>query len=247
MKSIGFGVHQPMTLTMLSGLAIIVAATLALGSMVQDQSGRSAAMVSKSFRAEMRASEVECELIPIVCNAAQDSAAPQPRLPGRLVISFGQIQDKSDPAREFANLLSELERVAGNCAIDAPVREVRIHVVNAKSESVTAIIKQACDLWDETESGLSRDEMQVEIQTWAASPTPAAWIDAIREASRLRDKALQELSAANIPQISIRSSAALWPHPSRVRPAMTIALRQTAAATRSVPTPSVATEQIPHY
>ena len=235
MKSIGFGIHQPTTLTMLSGLAIIGAATLALGSMVQDQSGQSAAMVSKSFRAELRASEVEFELIPIVCDAAQDSATTQPRLPGRLVMSFGQIQDKADPAREFANLLSELERVAGNCAIDAPVREVRIHVVNAQFESVTAIIKQACDLWDETESGLLRDEMQVEIQTWAASPTPTAWIDAIREASRLRDKTLQELSTANTPQISIRSSAALWPHAGRVRPAMTISMRQSIAATRSVP------------
>ncbi len=241
MKSIESGIRQPTTLTMLSGLAIIGGATLALGSMVLDQSGQSAAMVSKSFRAEMRASEVECELIPILGDAAQDSATTQPRLPGRLALSIAQLPDKTDPAREFANLLSELERVAGQCAIDAPIRGVRIHAANADLESVTAIINQACDLWDDAESGLSRDKMQVEIQTWAASPTPTAWIEAICEASRLRDKALQELSAANSPQISIRSSAALWPHASRVRPAMTIALRHTAAATRSVPT-----EQILH-
>ncbi len=225
MKSSGFGFLQPTALTMLSGLVILIAATLALGSMAQDQSGQSVAMVAKSFRAEMHARDVEFRLIPISGDAAQDSAVTQPRLSGRLVMSFGQVKDNVDPASEFANLLSELERVAGNCAIDAPVREVRINVLNADLESVTAIINQACDVLVETESVLLRNEMQVELQTWAASPTPTAWMDAILEANRLRDEVRQELSVNNAPKISLGSSAALWPHAGRVRPAITIVLR----------------------
>lgn len=225
MKSFRVSIPGPTTLTMLSGLAIIVAATLALGSMAQDQSGQSAAMVSKSFRAEMRAAEDEFTMIPIRSAAAQDSALTKPRLPGRIVISFGQVKDNLNPARDFANLLSELERVAGHCAIDAPVREVRINVVNADPESVTSIIKEACDLSDAADSVLVRNRMQAEIQTWAASPTPTAWIDAILEANRLHDETLLQLSTAGTPEISLRSSAGLWPHADRSHPALTIVLR----------------------
>lgn len=225
MKSLRVGILQPTALILLSGLAIIVAATLALGSMAQDQSGQSAAMVSKSFRAEMRASDNEFTLIPIGCDTAQDSALTEPRLPGRLPMSFGQVKDNIDPARDFANLLSELERVAGHCAIDAPIREVRINVADADHKSVTSIINQACNLSDVANSMLLRDRMQVEIQTWAASPTPTAWIAAIREANRLRDETRQKFSVANAPQFSIGASAALWPHADHVRPAMTIVLR----------------------
>ena len=225
MKSLRVDILQPTALTLLSGVAIIVAATLALGLMAQDQSGQSAAIVSKSFRAEMRASDNEFTLIPIVCDAAQDSAMTEPRLPGRLPSSFGQVKDNLDPARDFANLLSELERVAGHCAIVAPGREIRINVVDADHKSVASIINQACDLSDAANSMLVCDGMQVEIQTWAASPTPTAWIDAIREANRLRDETRQKLSTASTPQFSIGASAALWPHAHHVRPAMTIVLR----------------------
>jgi len=225
MSSFRVGILQPTSLTLLSGLAIIVAATLALGSMAQDQSGQSAATVSKSFRAEMRASDNEFTLIPIVCEAAQDSAMTEPRLPGRLPLSFGQVKDNIDPARDFANMLSELERIAGHCKVDAPVREVRIDVVDADLRSVTSIINQACDASDAADSMFLRDRMEAEIQTWAASPTPTAWIAAIREANRLRDETRREFSVADTPQFSIGASAALWPHADHVRPAMTIVLR----------------------
>ncbi|MEJ7590467.1 MAG: hypothetical protein WKF77_02890 [Planctomycetaceae bacterium] len=209
MKSSGFDILQPAALTMLSGLVILIAATLALGSMAQDQSGQSVAMVAKSFRAEMHARDDECRLIPIAGDVAQDSAMTQPGLPGHLEMSCGQVKDNADLAREFANLLSELDRVAGTCAIDAPVRELRINVATADLESVTAIINQSCNSLYETESVLLRDEMHVELQTWAASPTPTAWISAIREANCLRAEVRQELSVNNAPKISFGSSAAI--------------------------------------
>ena len=226
MKSPGSGIHKPTTLTMLSGLATIVAATLALGSMAQDRSGQSTAMVSKSFRTELGANDHEFELIPLVNDNSRDVDVAKPHLPGRLVMSFGQVKDNVDPAREFASLLPELERIAGRCTADAPVREVRIDVFYNDPESVTSLVEQACQqachTSEDRESLLLREGVHVEIQTWAASPTQAAWIDAVREASRLRDGLNAEFSQANSPQFLISSSAALWPYADRMRPAMTI-------------------------
>ena len=137
-------------------------------------------------------------------------------------MSFGQVKDNVDPAREFASLLPELERIAGRCTADAPVREVRVDVFYTDPESVTSLIKKAGDTLDEAEPLFLRGRMHLEIQTWAAAPTQAAWIDAVREASRLRDGLDAEFSQAKSPQFLISSSAALWPYADRTRPAMTI-------------------------
>lgn len=221
MTSFRFRFYHPTTLTLLSGLAIIVVATLALTSMAQDQSGHSVALVSKSLRDEMRIRDDGLTLIP--CATAQAAVVTEPRVLGPLVVSFGQVKNNPNPPRDFAHLWSELQRVAGQCAIDAPVREVRIDVMNADVESIVWIIQQADDLAN-TPQGLG-DTVQAEIQTWATSPTPTAWSAAISEANRLRDKVLQELSATNTSEISLGSSAALWPEAKRARPAMTIVLR----------------------
>ena len=132
MKSSGLNILQPAALTMLSGLAIIVAATLALGSVAQDQSGQSAAMVSRAFRMEMGSSEDEFRLIPIRSGASQDFEKPRHRMPGPPGNSFGQVKQTANPAQEFAVLLSELERVAGNCTVETQLRVIRFHVMHAR-------------------------------------------------------------------------------------------------------------------
>jgi len=222
MKPLDSAIHKPTTLTILSGLSTIVAATLALGSMSQDWSGQSAAMVSMSFRTELGANDHEFDLIPVVNDDSKDVAIAEPHLPGRLVMSFGQVKDNVDPAREFANLLPELERVAGRCTAEAQVLEVRVDVFDLVPKSVTSLFEQVCDVLDDREALFFRDRMCVEIQTWAASPTQAAWIVAVREASRLRDDMDAGFLKADSPQFSISSSAALWPYADRIRPAMTI-------------------------
>ena len=225
MNSSGPAILQPTALTMLSGLAIVVAATLALGSMAQDQSGQSAAMVSKSFRMEMSIRDDEFELIPVVIDLAENAATMESRLPDRRVRSFGQVQDNVDPAREFANLLSELERVAGEGSVEEPMREFRLNVFDTDCESVTSLVTQSCDILLEADSTLSQDRMQVEIQTYAASPTRVAWIDAARKASRWRDQMNTEILKTNAKPISIVSSATVWAHRDQVRPAWTLVLR----------------------
>lgn len=97
----------------------------------------------------------------------------EPRVLGPLEVSFGQVKNNPNPPQDFAHLWSELQRVAGQCAIDAPVREVRIDVMNADVESIVWIIQQAYGLAN-TPQGLG-DRVQAEIQTWATSPTPTAW------------------------------------------------------------------------
>ena len=122
-------------------------------------------------------------------------------------------------------MLSELERVAGHGTAETTMREVRINVVNAGAETVESIINQTCELLNQKDERFARNTLQVEIQTWAASPTPAAWLDAISHASHLRQEVRAQLTDAGPPPLSISSSAALWPNADRMRPAMTIVLR----------------------
>ncbi len=225
MNSSDPAILQPTALTMLSGLAIIVAATLALGSMSQDQSGQSAAMVSKSFRMEMSIRDDEFEMIPVVIDLAENAATMEPRLPDRRVRSFSQVQDNIDPAREFANLLSELERVAGEGTVEVPMREFRLNVFDTDCESAASLVTQSCDILSAVDATLSQDRMEAEILTYAASPTRTAWIDAVREASRWCDQMKTEILKTNAQPISIASSATVWAHRDQVRPAWTLVLR----------------------
>ena len=219
------GILQPTTLTMLCGLTILIAATLALGSMAQDQSGHSIAMVSRSFLAETGAHRNEFELIAVDQKDPLASAIVNSPLPGTLVLSFGELKNKVDPAREFASLLSELERIVEHYEVEAPVREVRINISDSDPQYVTSLIRTSSGILDDAGVLAPSDRMQLEIQTWAASPTPAGWIDAIREASRLHAEIHHRLSTTGSRQYTTTSSAALWPHSARVRPAMTIVLR----------------------
>jgi hypothetical protein len=131
----------------------------------------------------------------------------------------------ADPVQEFASMLSELERVAGKSSLDLAMREVRINVVEADSETLVSIIDQACELLNREDETLSRATLQVEIQTWAASPTPTAWLDAISHASHLRQEVHARLSYAAPSDMLMLSSAALGPYADRLRPALTIVLR----------------------
>jgi hypothetical protein len=225
MNAIRSGIFRPTTLTMLCGLTILIAATLALGSMAQDQSGQSIAMVSRSFRAETGAHGNEFELIAVDQKDPLDSEIVHSPLPGTLVLSFGELKNKANPASEFASLLSELERITEHYEVDAPVREVRINVSEAAVEYVISLIRKSSDILDDTGVLTSRDRMQLEIQLWAASPTQAGWMDAVREASRRHTEIDRRLSATGSRQYDTTSSAALWPHAARVRPTMTIVLR----------------------
>lgn len=236
---------RPTALTMLSGLAIIVAATLALGSMAQDQSGQSAAMVSESFRTEMSIRDDEFELIPVVIDLAENAATMESRLPDRRVRSFGQVQDNVDPAREFANLLSELERVAGEGSVEEPMREFRLNVFDTDCESVTSLVTRSCDILSAVDATLSQDRMEAEILTYAASPTRTAWIDAVREASRWCDQMNTEILKTNVQPISIASSATVWAHRDHVRPAWTLVLRFPRTKTTKQATVEVVNDVIP--
>lgn len=225
MNSSGFAILHPTTVTMLSGLGIIIVATLALNSMAQDQSGQSAAMVSKSFRMEMGAGSAAFPLIRTGRSAFRNPAVPQAILPLRPGTTPGQLKAFCDPVQEFALMLSELERIAGQSTPDTAMREVRINVINAGAENVASVIKRTCELLIQRKETFTRDSLQVEIQTWAATPTPAAWLDAITHASKLRQDVHAQLREADAPELLISSSAALWPYADRARPAMTIVLR----------------------
>ncbi|MCA9011444.1 MAG: hypothetical protein KDB01_16945, partial [Planctomycetaceae bacterium] len=67
--------------------------------------------------------------------------------------------------------------------------------------------------------------LNLEIQTWAASPTQKAWIDAVQDASRLQLEIDRGLSEAKLLHLRIKSSAALWPYSARARPALTIVVQ----------------------
>lgn len=225
MNAIRTGILQPTTLTMLCGLMIVIAATLALGAMAQDQSGQSIATVSRSFRTETGLHRNEFELIAVDQKDPQASAIVNTPLPGTLVLSFGALKNTADPSREFASLLSELERIIEHYEVEAPVREVRINISDSTPEYATSLIRKSSGILDDAGRLDPRDRMQLEIQVWAASPTQAGWIDAIRKASRLHAEIDHRLSTTGPRKYITTSSAALWPHSARVRPAMTIVLR----------------------
>jgi hypothetical protein len=225
MKVLGPGIFSPATITMLSGMLTLLAATLALGSLAQDQSGQSVAMLSQSFRWEIGADENGFELIAIDrIHLPNPEVAPSSG-PGALVLSFGESKVRFDPAKEFATLLSELERIAGNCVVATPAREVQINVADARPETVALLIENVSRTLQDVEALSNPLPMQIEIQTWAASPTETAWVNAIRDASQFRDDVDRRLSVAGSRQYRTTSSASLWPHAARARPAMTIVFR----------------------
>jgi len=225
MKTFDPGIFPPATITMLSGMMILVATTLAVGSLTQDQSGKSAAMLSQSFRAEIGAKEEEFELISIERNDSLSINNAPPLMPLTLNLSFGKRNDQCDPASEFTMLLSELNRFAGNCVAAPPVREVQINVFETNTETVTSAMERISKSLHDAELSSVQGGLQMEIQTWAASPTQTAWVNAVLDANRLREELDLHLSMSGTPQYKTTSSASLWPHPDRVRPALTIVLR----------------------
>ena len=225
MKASSHSLFQPTTLTMLSGFATIIATTLALGSMAQDQSGQAAAIVSNSFRTELGSRNEDVGVISVNDNMPQHQS-PEPRqLPSLINKTFAQVKMNVDPQQDFANLGSELERIVGEIKFDRPMREIRVDLKHDDTSRRSSQIHQICELLATAESELARGPMKIEIQTWAASPTSAAWVDATQEANRLRDQVLAERSTTDQPQCQISTSAGLWPHANQLRPHATVVLR----------------------
>ena len=225
MKASSHSLFQPTTLTMLSGFATIIATTIALGSMAQDQSGHAAASVSKAFRTELGSRNEDVGVISIYDNMSQHQS-PEPRqLPRLINKSFAQVKMNVDRQQEFANLQSELERIVGEIKIDRPMREVRVDLKHDDTSHCSSQIHQICEMLTTAESELASGSMKIEIQTWAASPTLKAWVNATQEANRLRDQVLAERSTTDQPQLQISTSAGLWPHANQLRPYATVVLR----------------------
>ncbi len=225
MKASSTSLFQPTTLTMLSGFATIIATTIALGSMAQDQSGQAVAIVSNSFRTELGSRNEDVRVISVNANLPQ-LQSPEPRqLPSLINKSFAQVKMNVDPQQDFANLRSELERIVGEIKFDRPMREIRVNIMHVDASRRSSQIHQICELLATAESELARVPMKIEIQTWAASPTPEAWVEATQEANRLRDQVLIQQSTADQPQCQISTSAGLWPHANQLRPHATVVLR----------------------
>ena len=225
MKASSYSLLQPTTLTMLSGFATIIATTIALGSMAQDQSGHAAALVSKSFRTELGSRNEDIGVISVMADSSHHQSSAQRQLPSLISKSFAHVKINVDPQQDFANLQSELERIVGEIKIDRPTQEIRVDIKHNDTSPGSSQIQQICDLLTTAESQLSQGTMKIEIQTWAASPTPAAWVDATREANRLRNQVLAERSTADQPPCQISTSAGLWPHANQLRPNATVVFR----------------------
>lgn len=224
MNPSGHALFQPTMLTRLSGLATIIVATMVLGSMAQDQSGQSAAMVSKSFRAELGVSDVFGPF-----SFASESSRPKPEavrhLPDILDLPFAAVKTNIDPAQDFANLQSELERAVGGCKAAPAMREIRIDILVNDATLLDSLMTRTSDLLADAELKFDRNTITIEIQAWAASPTLSAWMAATREALRLRKEMQSQLSATESRHLQFSSTAALWPHSDQRRPKATLVLR----------------------
>lgn len=216
---------QPTTMTVISGLTVMVAATWALGSMEPDPTGQSAAMISSSFRYETGISGNGFEPIAICQSPMSNPPLARSRLPQPLTETVADAKADIDPAKVFASLLSELERIAGNSLSEAPVYEVEFNITDRDPEYAVSIIRQIHGSLNDAGFLSSREKLPLEIQTWATSPTLAAWIEAVQDASRLQDEIDRGLSEARLLHFRTQSSAAIWPHTTRLRPALTIVVR----------------------
>ena len=216
---------QPTRMTVISGLTVMVAAAWALGSMELDQSGQSMAMVSGSFRTATGLHQDKFKSIAIRQTNLSSPAPARSRLQQPLDMTVGETKKEPDPAEVFANLLSELERIAGNSLSEAPVHEVEFNIIDRDPEYAVSVIRQIHGSLDDAGFLSSREKLPLEIQTWATSPTQAAWIEAVQEATLLQHEIDRGLSEAQLPHFRTESSAAIWPHTTRLRPALTIVVR----------------------
>jgi hypothetical protein len=225
MKISAHSLFHPTTLTMLSGFGIIIATTIALGSMAQDQSGHAAAIVSKAFRMQLGSNKADVGVIFVNDDISQHQQPAMRQLPSLISRPFAEVKMNVDPQQDFENLKSELERIVGEIKIIRPTQEIRVDLEQTDSSLGTSPIQQICELLANAESQLSPGAMKIEIQTWAASPTPEAWVAATHAANHLRDQVLAERSTENQPECQISTSAGLWPHASQLRPAVRVVFR----------------------
>lgn len=225
MKANHSAMIQPTTMTVISGLTIVVAATWALGSMEQDQSGQSIAVVSSSFRTESGIRRNGFEPIPVGQIDGWDTPPVRSRSSQSLAVTLGEAKEDVDPAQIFASLMSELERIAGNRRSETPVHAVELNIKDRDPEYAISVIRSIHGSLDHAGFLTTAEKLRLEIQTWAASPTQKAWIDAVQDASRLQHEIDRGLSDAKLLHITTKSSAALWPYPTQVRPALTIVVQ----------------------
>lgn len=210
---------------MFSGFAIIIATTIALGSMAQDQSGHAAAVVSRTFRTELGSRDADAQVIAIDDDMLRNLPPARRQLSSLMNKPFAQVKINVDPQQDFPNLQSELQRIVGEIQFDRPMHEICINLPPGKITADSSLIDQICELLAAAESELARGSIKIEIQTWATSPTPEAWVDATQVANRLREKVLAKQSLASQSRCQISTSAGLWPHTNELRPASTVVLR----------------------
>lgn len=182
-------------------------------------------MVSEAFRIESGMDRNNLELIDV----GRHDPVPEPPVRHRrlrpLIWSENEAPAEVPPAREFAGLLSELERIAGRSIPEGPVREIRIDLQNSDPEGAVSVVQEMCDLLNDAGMVSPRESLTVELQMWAASPVQPAWLDAAVEANRLQQHFDRICAATDRTRFKTASSAALWPHTDQTRPAMTIVLQ----------------------
>ncbi len=186
MKANHSAMMQPTTMTVISGLTIVIAATWALGSMELDQSGQSIAMVSRSFRTETGIRRNAFESIPVGQTILLNITPVRYRSSPSPAVTVGEAKEDVDPARIFASLISELERIAGNSLSEAPVHEMELNIIDRDPEYAVSLIRKIHGSLVDAGFLSTQEKLQLEIQTWAASPTRAGWGDAVQEAAHLQ-------------------------------------------------------------
>ena len=156
MKISSPSLFKPTTLTMFSGFAIIIATTIALGSMAQDQSGHAAAIVSKSFRTELGSRNEDVGVISVNDEMPQHQSPAPRQLPSLINRPFAEVKLNVDPQQDFSNLQSELERIVGKIEFDRPTQEIRFDIQHNHTSPSGSQIHQICDLLTTVESALSQ-------------------------------------------------------------------------------------------
>lgn len=219
---------SPVTMTLLSGMMILVVITLAMTAIMRDQTGHSIASVSMAFRSELNQSPRAFEVIPII--APERDVFPMPREARKqLAIPIREIQASGDRTSEFRNLLSELQRVAGSASASQPFSEISMDFHSVDAGRLADVFAQACDLVRAAARMPSAHLLHFEIRLWATSPTTTAWTNSAQAARVLRRDLQTSLSTTSSSPVVISSSAALWPHADRMRPDLTIIVRQAPA------------------
>lgn len=214
----------PSRITMLSGFAIIISTTLGMGALTQDQSGDALVDAASAFRSQCHGPSEESEIIPV--HVLRDKQSnPRPEWKPWFPMAERAIAADQDRTDEFANLLLELERVAGDALVSPPFLEYSVDFNRSGVDSQIDTLDQAAKFMESVATPFGSTHF--EVRHWASSPTKSAWIQSTQTANELRDRLQFQLRENNLHETTVTSSAAIWPHADRLRPEVTILVRRT--------------------